>query len=247
MKALKNLNWIGFNIFSFLPKSNFDFHQSYSTLFIIQDVKVADAPDTQLATHNTHQADMAPQEISQLVERCFPDLVVNEIKCLNPISVVDFFDNPQPQSSNEVLVPRFSGDLKKIQNANAYGTGDFNLVVSEQWNFEAVRKLPWKFHTQGVRPYFFDVNRNLHWQKEKKVFKRLYEKGVILPVDLISIVHWQIKSSIWWKAWFYRGSRDAKQAKVALYLSEMEIDAPLYMYLSELNKLSQTHTTTQLN
>jgi hypothetical protein len=240
---LKRLIQIGFDMFSFFQKSNFDFYQSYSTLFVIQDIPVSESISLQSVSNNTNQGALASKEMSELVARCFPDLVVNEIKCVNPVSVMDFFENPTAAC---LVVPRFSGDLKKIQNVSAFVNGEFNLVVSENWNFEAVRKLPWKFHCQGVRPYFFDVNRNQHWQNEKKVYKRLYAKGVMLPVDILSIVRWQEQSAIWWKKWLQKGSRDAKQAKAALYVSEIQIDPPVYLYLSELYKLFPTSISTKL-
>jgi hypothetical protein len=69
----------------------------------------------------------------------------------------------------------------------------------------------------------------------------------MLPVDILSIVRWQEQSAIWWKKWLQKGSRDAKQAKAALYVSEIQVDPPVYLYLSELYKLFPTSISTKLN
>lgn len=231
-------------MFSFFRKSNFDFSKSYSTLFVIQDIPVSESISLQNESNNSVQGSLALKEMSELLARCFPNLVFNEIKCVSPVSVMDFFENPTAAC---LVVPRRRGDLEKIQNLSAFVNGEFNLVVSENWNFEVVRKLPWKFHCQSVCPYFFDVNRNQHWQNERKVFKRLYAKGVMLPVDIISIVQWQEQSAIWWKKWLQKGLRDAKQAKAALYVSEIQIYPPVYLYLSELYKLFPNAVCKKMN
>jgi len=118
-------------------------------------------------------------------------------------------------------------------------TQNIFIAVRENWNFEAVRKLPWKLHNQGFSPFFIDANRNLIWQKDWKVFKRLSEKGVILPIDLMAVARWQRNKSNWLKMSFGEERENSLQQLSAVYLMELQVTPPYYIYESDIDQWKQ--------
>jgi hypothetical protein len=111
--------------------------------------------------------------------------------------------------------------------------------VNENWNFDAVRKLPWKFHNHGINPIFIDVNKNLNWQRDKSAFWKLYDKGVSMPIDLMAVARWQRNQSNWLQMSFGEGRANSLQQLSAVYLMELQVTPPYYIYESDIDQWKQ--------
>ena len=116
---------------------------------------------------------------------------------------------------------------------------DIFIAVRENWSLDAVRKLPWKLHNQGLSPFFIDANRNSIWQKDWKVFRRFSEKGVILPIDLMAVARWQRNQSNWLQMSFGEGRANSLQQISAVYLMELQVTPPYYIYESDIDQWMQ--------
>ena len=175
---------------------------------------------------------------------CFPDSVFTKIHDLisQPLSLSSIADTSTVTNFPSTLFEcKNSGDLQKLQNMDfeAVKSHDIFIAVNENWNFDAVRKLPWKLHNQGLSPFFIDANRNSIWQKDWKVFKRLSEKGVILPIDLMAVARWQRNQSNWLQMSFGEGRENSLQRLSAVYLMELQVTPPYYIYESDIDQWMQ--------
>ena len=175
---------------------------------------------------------------------CFPDSVFTKIHDLisQPLSLSSIADTSTVTNFPSTLFEcKNSGDLQKLQNMDfeAVKSHDIFIAVNENWNFDAVRKLPWKLHNQGLSPFFIDANRNSIWQKDWKVFKRLSEKGVILPIDLMAVARWQRNQSNWLQMSFGEGRENSLQRLSAVYLMELQVTPPYYIYESDIDQWKQ--------
>jgi hypothetical protein len=148
--------------------------------------------------------------------------------------------NIGPSTTASTARPASSAASNASAKPNAQSkTRDIFIAVRENWNFDAVRKLPWKLHNQGLSPFFIDANRNSIWQKDWKVFKRLSEKGVILPIDLMAVARWQRNQSNWLQMSFGEGRENSLQQLSAVYLMELQVTPPYYIYESDINQWKQ--------
>ena len=181
-------------------------------------------------------------DVSNKMPLGFPEGFFTQIVHLEAMPISKFLTqqteiNEDIHLSKVALQFNHHGDLQKLQNLDVVpgisSAGEIFISVRENWNFEAVNKLPWKLHNLGLTPYFFDANRNLIWQKEWKIFNRLTIKGVIIPVDLLALSHWQGKSENWLKNIFGGGSGNSFQQLTAVYLSEVQTKPPYYIYESD--------------
>jgi len=148
--------------------------------------------------------------------------------------------NIGPSTTASLARPASSAASNTMAKPNAQSkTHDIFIAVRENWNFDAVRKLPWKLHNQGLSPFFIDANRNSIWQKDWKVFKRLSEKGVILPIDLMAVARWQRNQSNWLQMSFGEGLSNSLQQLSAVYLMELQVTPPYYIYESDIDQWKQ--------
>jgi len=148
--------------------------------------------------------------------------------------------NIGPSTTASTARPASSAASSATAKPNAQSkTHDIFIAVRENWNFDAVRKLPWKLHNQGLSPFFIDANRNSIWQKDWKVFKRLSEKGVILPIDLMAVARWQRNQSNWLQMSFGEGRVNSLQQLTAVYLMELQVTPPYYIYESDIDQWKQ--------
>lgn len=173
---------------------------------------------------------------------CFPDSVFTKIHDLISQPLSSIADTSTVTNFPSTLFEcKNSGDLQKLQNMDfeAVKSHDIFIAVNENWNFDAVRKLPWKLHNQGLSPFFIDANRNSIWQKDWKVFKRLSEKGVILPIDLMAVARWQRNQSNWLQMSFGEGRANSLQRLSAVYLMELQVTPPYYIYESDIDQWKQ--------
>jgi hypothetical protein len=173
---------------------------------------------------------------------CFPDSVFTKIHDLISQPLNSIADTSTVTNFSSTLFEcKNSGDLQKLQNMDfdAVKAHDIFIAVRENWNFDAVRKLPWKLHNQGLSPFFIDANRNSIWQKDWKVFKRLSEKGVILPIDLMAVARWQRNQSNWLQMSFGEGRANSLQRLSAVYLMELQVTPPYYIYESDIDQWKQ--------
>jgi hypothetical protein len=173
---------------------------------------------------------------------CFPDSVFTKIHDLISQPLSSIADTSTVTNFPSTLFEcKNSGDLQKLQNMDfeAVKSHDIFIAVNENWNFDAVRKLPWKLHNQGLSPFFIDANRNSIWQKDWKVFKRLSEKGVILPIDLMAVARWQRNQSNWLQMSFGEGRANSLQQLSAVYLMELQVTPPYYIYESDIDQWMQ--------
>lgn len=173
---------------------------------------------------------------------CFPDSVFTKIHDLISQPLNSIADTSTVTNFSSTLFEcKNSGDLQKLQNMDfdAVKAHDIFIAVRENWNFDAVRKLPWKLHNQGLSPFFIDANRNSIWQKDWKVFKRLSEKGVILPIDLMAVARWQRNQSNWLQMSFGEGRENSLQRLSAVYLMELQVTPPYYIYESDIDQWKQ--------
>jgi len=173
---------------------------------------------------------------------CFPDSVFTKIHNLISQPLSSIADTSTVTNFSSTLFEcKNSGDLQKLQNMDfeAVKAHDIFIAVNENWNFDAVRKLPWKLHNQGLSPFFIDANRNSIWQKDWKVFKRLSEKGVILPIDLMAVARWQRNQSNWLQMSFGEGRENSLQQLSAVYLMELQVTPPYFIYESDIDQWKQ--------
>ena len=148
--------------------------------------------------------------------------------------------NIGPSTTASTARPASSAASSATAKPNAQSkTHDIFIAVRENWNFDAVRKLPWKLHNQGLSPFFIDANKNSIWQKDWKVFKRLSEKGVILPIDLMAVARWQRNKSNWLKMSFGEERENSLQQLSAVYLMELQVTPPYYIYESDIDQWKQ--------
>ena len=173
---------------------------------------------------------------------CFPDSVFTKIHNLISQPLSSIADTSTVTNFSSTLFEcKNSGDLQKLQNMDfeAVKAHDIFIAVNENWNFDAVRKLPWKFHNHGINPIFIDVNKNLNWQRDKSAFRKLYDKGVILPIDLMAVARWQRNQSNWLQMSFGEGRENSLQQLSAVYLMELQVTPPYYIYESDIDQWKQ--------
>ena len=130
-------------------------------------------------------------------------------------------------------------DLEKLQQLDLHHCGNIHLLINKNWKFEAVRKLPWIFHNQGVTPLFFEANKNIHWQSDKTALRKLHDKGVMMPIDLMAVVRWQTNHRNWLKRVFLGRSKETLEAKAALSLLNIQVMPPYFIYQQDLRELQQ--------
>jgi hypothetical protein len=148
--------------------------------------------------------------------------------------------NIGPSTTASTARPASSAASNATAKPNAESKiNDIFIAVRENWSLDAVRKLPWKLHNQGLSPFFIDANRNSIWQKDWKVFKRLSEKGVILPIDLMAVARWQRNQSNWLQMSFGEGRANSLQQISAVYLMELQVTPPYYIYESDIDQWKQ--------
>lgn len=177
-----------------------------------------------------------------------PNPLFTKIEYLNsqPLHLIEN-DTTFAKFSKTLLECTRSGDLQKLNNMDFESSksiakskiNDIFISVSGNWNFEAIRKLPWNLHNQGLNPIFVGANRNLIWQNEWKVFNRLSDKGVILPVDLMALARWQRNQSSWLKMSFRKGELNALEQLAAVYLMEIQVAAPYFIYERDIEQWNQ--------
>lgn len=182
-------------------------------------------------------------DVSNKMPLGFPEGFFTQIVHLEAMPISKFLTqqteiNEDIHLSKVALQFNHHGDLQKLQNLDVVpgisSAGEIFISVRENWNFEAVNKLPWKLHNLGLTPYFFDANRNLIWQKEWKIFKRLNIKGVVMPVNLLEYGRSLKKRPNSLKTMFGGGSENSLSQLTAVYLSEVQICPPYYIYESEI-------------
>ena len=182
-------------------------------------------------------------DVSNKMPLGFPEGFFTQIVHLEAMPISKFLTqqteiNEDIHLSKVALQFNHHGDLQKLQNLDLHpgisSAGEIFISVRENWNFEAVNKLPWKLHNIGLTPYFFDANRNLIWQKEWKIFKRLNIKGVVMPVNLLEYGRSLKKRPYSLKTMFGGGSENSLSQLTAVYLSEVQICPPYYIYESEI-------------
>ena len=182
-------------------------------------------------------------DVSNKMPLGFPEGFFTQIVHLEAMPISKFLTqqteiNEDIHLSKVALQFNHHGDLQKLQNLDVVpgisSAGEIFISVRENWNFEAVNKLPWKLHNLGLTPYFFDANRNLIWQKEWKIFKRLNIKGVVMPVNLLEYGRSLKKRPYSLKTMFGGGSENSLSQLTAVYLSEVQICPPYYIYESEI-------------
>lgn len=182
--------------------------------------------------------------VPQILALGLPENFFTEVRCLNIISMtsllLDSSNNNKPVDVSEcVLQLNEHGDLQKLHNLAIAAAGGIFITVRENWDFEAVRKLPWKLHNQGLNPFFIDANRNTHWQKEWKVLKRFSDKGVTMPIDLMAVARWQKSESNWLKSMFGKQVKNSLEQISAVYLMEIQMSPPYYIYESDIAQWKQ--------
>ena len=128
-------------------------------------------------------------------------------------------------------------DLEKLQKVDFEQNGNIHLWLNENWNFEIVRKLPWIFHNQGLHPFFIEANKNTHWQKDKSALKKLHDKGVIMPIDIMAIVRWKTTENNWFKRLIGRGSKETLEATAAKCLLGLQVLPPYCIHQRDLLQL----------
>jgi hypothetical protein len=255
---MRNLNWGDFDVFSSTQSKEAEIPPSALDLFVILDVpepinwnsisstlqsslsnpqSISSNSNTDNPTLQIQSSVSKADRITQFLKIQCPNLVFNPVQFLTPISISDFAQ--QGNQETQLLEPKFNGDLSKLQNLSNLKGGNLFIAAQGNWNFDAVRKLPWKLHNQGISPLFFNANRNLFWQSDNKSYQRFYEKGVVLPIDLISIIKWRSEEKPAWISWLQGSNPLSKQAKAALKLYEIQVDAPNYLLLSEMLLLSK--------
>ena len=182
-------------------------------------------------------------DVSNKMPLGFPEGFFTQIVHLEAMPISKFLTqqteiNEDIHLSKVALQFNHHGDLQKLQNLDVVpgisSAGEIFISVRENWNFEAVNKLPWKLHNLGLTPYFLDANRNLIWQKEWKIFKRLNIKGVVMPVNLLEYGRSLKKRPNSLKTMFGGGSENSLSQLTAVYLSEVQICPPYYIYESEI-------------
>lgn len=182
-------------------------------------------------------------DVSNKMPLGFPEGFFTQIVHLEAMPISKFLTqqteiNEDIHLSKVALQFNHHGDLQKLQNLDVVpgisSADEIFISVRENWNFEAVNKLPWKLHNLGLTPYFLDANRNLIWQKEWKIFKRLNIKGVVMPVNLLEYGRSLKKRPNSLKTMFGGGSENSLSQLTAVYLSEVQICPPYYIYESEI-------------
>ena len=173
---------------------------------------------------------------------CFPNSVFTKIHYLSIQPLSPIADTSAVTNFSSTLFEcKNSGDLQKLQNMDfdAVKSHDIFIAVNENWDFDAVRKLPWKFHNHGINPIFIDVNKNLNWQRDKSAFRKLYDKGVSMPIDLMAVARWQRNQSNWLQMSFGEGRENSLQRLSAVYLMELQVTPPKYIYESDIDQWKQ--------
>jgi hypothetical protein len=77
---------------------------------------------------------------------------------------------------------------------------------------------------------FFEADKNANWQSNTSVLRKLYDKGVVMPIDIMAVVRWQTKERNWLNRLFLGRSKEALEAKAALYLLNIQVLPPYYVH-----------------
>jgi hypothetical protein len=163
----------------------------------------------------------------------------NIYKTKNPTEILSKGNRDLNKPDTKLLKIQDRSDLEKLQQLDLHHCGNIHLLINKNWKFEAVRKLPWIFHNQGVTPLFFEANKNIHWQSDKTALRKLHDKGVIMPIDLMAVVRWQTNHRNWLKRVFLGRSKEALEAKAALTLLNFQVMPPYFIYQQDLRELQQ--------
>jgi hypothetical protein len=142
-------------------------------------------------------------------------------------------------NESQLLKIHDRSDLEKLQKVDFEQNGNIHLWLNENWNFEIVRKLPWIFHNQGLHPFFIEANKNTHWQKDKSALRKLHDKGVTMPIDIMAIVRWKTTENNWFKRLIGRGSKETLEATAAKCLLGLQVLPPYYIHQQNLWELQQ--------
>jgi hypothetical protein len=159
-----------------------------------------------------------------------------EIKHLNATPFREFSETSLHQ---QLIRIQDHKDLEKLENLAIQQTGNIHLSLNENWAFEIVRKLPWIFHKHGLTPMFFEANKNANWQRNTSALRKLYDKGVVMPIDIMAVVRWQTTERNWWNRVFLSRSKVALEAKAALYLMGIQVHPPYFVHQRDLAQLQQ--------
>jgi len=184
-------------------------------------------------THVMHHATLYVIHDGEEVGRVspFPDTIH-----LQATTIREFSETTTHQ---QLLKIQDRSDLEKLQQLDLRHCGNIHLLINKNWKFEAVRKLPWIFHNQGVTPLFFEANKNIHWQSDKTALRKLHDKGVMMPIDLMAVVRWQTNHRNWLKRVFLGRSKETLEAKAALSLLNIQVMPPYFIYQQDLRELQQ--------
>jgi hypothetical protein len=85
----------------------------------------------------------------------------------------------------------------------------------------------------------FEANKNANWQNNISALRKLYDKGVVMPIDIMAVVRWQTKERNWLNRVFCSGSKVALEAKTALYLLSIQVLPPCFVHQRDLSQLQQ--------
>ena len=72
-----------------------------------------------------------------------------------------------------------------------------------------------------------------------RVLRKLYDKGVVMPIDIMAVVRWQTTERNWWNRVFLSRSKVALEAKAALYLMGIQVLPPYFVHERDLSQLQQ--------
>jgi len=175
----------------------------------------------------TSQVDLN-MKLSKFVLQC------NSKGDLQKLQNFDFGGASGQVSTSETASTSGQSSTSGSASASKSASDEIFIAVRENWNFDAVNKLPWKLHNQGLTPVFFDANKNVSWQKEWKVLKRLSIKGVVMPVDLLAMGCGRRKGWNRLNLLFGGGGVNSEQLLSAVYLSQIQPKSPYYIYQSEI-------------
>lgn len=167
-----------------------------------------------------------------------------EIKHLRTVNLVsDVLVSAENQNildfKDQILQFKRADDLEMLLEMECKSGSKMYVAMGENWNFDMIRKLPWKFHEKGLTPYFFEANKNFNGQNDKQVYRRLYSKGVLMPIDIISVVLGNSNPVPWWKILFAGQKAQYLMQKSAQYLMDIQVTPPYYIRRNDVEQLNQ--------
>ena len=72
-----------------------------------------------------------------------------------------------------------------------------------------------------------------------RALRKLYDKGVVMPIDIMAVVRWQTKERNWLNRIFLSRSKEALEAKAALYLLSIQVHPPYFVHQRDLAQLQR--------